>query len=173
MDGDTGGTSGADAEALLEFLYLCPHGLAEFDADGMVGMMNPACLRLLLPLAGPDGGIANLLDALTPFAPDLRLRLAREPAPRGLLLDGLRIHVGHPQPGRRWPREPAAEEPLVLSLTVLRLAPDRHMAVLSDVSRQVAQERRLREAEAWFAAVVEGADGYAFFPLDAEGRVAD
>ncbi|HZF76622.1 MAG TPA: diguanylate cyclase [Acetobacteraceae bacterium] len=174
MDGTTGAAPGADAEALLEFLYLCPHGLAEFDADGVVGMMNPACLHLLLPLAGEDGSIPNLLDALAPFAPDLRLRLAAEAAPRGLLLDGLRIQVGHPPQARRWPPGPqAAEDPLVLSLTVLRLAPDRHMAVLSDVSAQVAQERRLREAEAWFAAVVQGADGYAFFSLDGEGCVAD
>ncbi len=171
MDGMAAATA-AGGQALLEFLYLCPHGMAEFDAAGRVGMMNPACLRLLLPLGGAEAA-SNLLDTLAPYAPDLRARLAAEAAPRGLLLDGMRIHVGAPPLCRTWPPRPPSGEPLVLSLTVLRLSPERHMAVLSDVSHQAAQERRLREAEAWFAAVLQGADGYAFFSLDGRGRIAD
>jgi diguanylate cyclase (GGDEF)-like protein/PAS domain S-box-containing protein len=159
-------------EALLEFLYLCPHGLAEFDADGGLRMVNPACARMLAPILPAGSGLDNLLDALMPFAPDLRARLGAFAGERGLVLDGLRIHVGA-SPRRRPSRGGATPDPLVLALTVLRLSPDRHMAVVADVSAQAAQERRLREAEAWFAAVAEGAEGYAFFGLDADGNLAD
>ena len=182
MDGTAALASGPadEHEALLEFLYVCPHGLIEFDREGVVTMMNPACARLLMPLmqsADRGVGLHNILDALAPFAPDLRHRLAEFRDPSGMVLDGLHIHVGQrPTPRRRGAggrvraEEPA---PLVLSLTLLRLTRDRHMAVLFDVSDQVVQQRRLGEAEAWFSALSDGADGYAFFGLDADGRVND
>ena len=167
-------------EALLEFVYVCPHGLIEFNRDGTVTMMNPACARLLMPVMRPEergGGLSNILDALAPFAPDLRHRLAAFREPSGLIMDGMHIHIGH-RPGRAGPgaggRVRADERaPLVLALTLLRLTRDRHMAVLADVSDQVVQQRRLGEAEAWFSALSDGADGYAFFGLDAGGRVND
>lgn len=166
------GVSEEEHEALLEFLYLCPHGLAEFDTDGALRMVNPACARMLTPILPAGSGLENLIDALAPFAPDLRAQLGASAGKRGLVLDGLRIHVGL-SPRRRASRGGAAPDPLVLALTVLRLSSDRHMAVVADVSTQVAQERRVREAEAWFAAVAEGAEDYAFFSLDADGHVVD
>ncbi len=175
MDGPALAGAGAAAEeheALLEFLYLCPHGLAEFDADGALRMVNPACARMLAPILPAGSCLENLLDTLAPFAPDLRAQLGASPGERGLVLDGLRIHVGS-LPRRRPSRGGATPDPLVLALTVLRLSPNQHMAVVADVSAQAAQERRLREAEAWFSAVAEGAEGYAFFGLDADGNVTD
>ncbi|RYD91618.1 MAG: sensor domain-containing diguanylate cyclase, partial [Sphingobacteriales bacterium] len=156
---------------LLDFLYLCPHGLAEFGADGALRMVNPACARILAPILPAGSGLDNLLDVLAPFVPDLRVQLSTSAGERGLALDGLRIHVGTPL-RLRPKRDGAASNPLVLSLTVLRLSSDRYMAVIADVSVQAAQERRLRESESWFAAVVEGAEGYAFFDLDVSGHVA-
>ena len=167
-------------EALLEFVYVCPHGLIEFDRDGAVTMMNPACARLLLPVlrAGDrNAGLTNILDVLAPFAPDLRHRLAAFEDPSGQVLDGMQIHVGlRSNPARVRPggRVRAAETtPLVLAITIMRLTPNRHMAVLADISEQVVQQRRLGEVEAWFSALADGAAGYGFFGLDAEGRVND
>lgn len=167
-------------ESLLEFLYVCPHGLAEFGAEGTVSMINPACSRILMPLLPPAAGgrLTNILDLLAPFAPDLGHRLAGFGQASGLVLDGMQIHVG------RWPEtaqagrgpQAAASEgraPVVLSLTLLRLNPDRHMAVLADVTEQVAQRRRLDEVDAWFSALSDGAGGHASFGLDAQGRVQD
>ncbi|WP_043344157.1 sensor domain-containing diguanylate cyclase [Belnapia moabensis] len=170
MDGPE--PSGDENEALLDFLYLCPHGMAEFGADGMLRMINPACARMLTPILPVVGQLDNFLDALAPFAPDLRMQLFTSTMKRGLVLDGVRIHVGLP-PRIRSKRGETVPNPLVLSLTVLRLSPDRYMAVVADVSAQVMQERRLQEAEAWFAAMAEGAEGYAFFYLGADGRIAD
>jgi PAS domain-containing protein len=163
---------GDEHEALLDFLYLCPHGFVEFAADGTVRMINPACARILAPILQAGSGLDNLLDVLMPFVPDLRLQLSTSAGERGLLLDGVRIHVGAPlRPRPR--RDGEATNPFVLALTVLRLSADRYMGVVADVSVQVAQERRLRESEAWFAAMVEGAEGYAFFDLNAGGCVAN
>ncbi len=167
-------------EALLEFVYVCPHGLVEFDRDGAVLMMNPACARLLLPVMAADArgtGLGNLLDALAPFAPDLRNRLESFREASGLIMDGMHIHVGQ-RPASGLPRaggrmRAGESTPLVLTLTLLRLTRDRHMAVLADVSEQVAQQRRLGEVEAWFSALADGADDYAFFGLDSDGRVND
>lgn len=169
-----------DHEALLEFLYVCPHGLVEFGFDGTVRMINPACSRMLMPLMPPEdrGKLNNVLDLLAPFAPDLRHRIASFGQPSGLVLDGVEIHVGR----RADPWSPLLRRPLpsggdgeavVLALTLLRLSRDRHMAVLADVSAQVSQRRRLDEVEAWFSAQTDGAGNHACFGLDSRGRVSD
>ena len=153
----------ADYEALLQFLYLCPHGMAQFDRSGAIFMANPAFACLAMPLLAPGQALDNLVDLLKPFLPELQ-SLLQGPVARGMICDGTRVHLG-----------PAAlgQDPRVLSLTVVRMDRDRHMAVLSDLTQQVAQERRLRESEAWFAAVVQGVDGYAILILDGDGRLCD
>ena len=45
------------------------------------------------------------------------------------------------------------------------------MAVLSDITEQVAQERRIRQNEAWFAAIFNGVNDYAIYLLDPAGRI--
>ncbi len=151
----------SEHEALLQFVYLCPHGLAQFGRDGTIVMLNPAFACLTMPLLPPGAPLANLVEVLGERLPELR-GLLQDPRPCGMICDGARIHLGAPEPGR---------DPSVLALTVVRMDADRHMAVLSDVTRQVADERRLQESEAWFAAVVQGADDYAVLGLTADGSV--
>jgi len=157
-----GGDLAGEHEAMLQFLYLCPHGMAQFDRDGTILMLNPAFACLSMPLLPPGGTLCNLVDVMEPCLPELR-SLLQDPRPRGMICDGTRVHLGSPALG---------QDPRVLSLTVVRMDADRHMAVLSDVTRQVAYERRLKESEAWFAAVVQGADDYAVLSLDADGLLS-
>ena len=162
---DIGGDDrAAEHEALLQFLYVCPHGMAQFGADGTVHMLNPAFSCLVMPLLQPGTMFSNLLDVLQGCAPELRGLLRTDRRRRGLLCDGLRLHLGP---------APDGGDPRVLALTVVRMDADRHMAVLSDISAQVAKERRLRESDAWFAALVQGASDYAMLGLDAEGRISE
>ena len=158
-----GGQASGEHEALLQFLYLCPHGMAQFDRDGAIIMLNPAFVCLAMPLVPPGASLVNVVDLLAAFLPELR-SLLQDPRPSGMICDGTRVHLGPPAPG---------EDPRVLALTVVRMDPDRHMAVLSDVTRQAAFERRLNESEAWIAAVVQGADDYAVLGLDRDGLVSD
>jgi diguanylate cyclase (GGDEF)-like protein/PAS domain S-box-containing protein len=148
-------------ESLLQFLYLNPHGVAQFDRDGTISLLNPAFSCLAMPLLAPGTMLHNLIDLLESHLPELRA-LLETPLARGTICDGTRVHLGPAAPG---------QPPGVLALTVVRMNPDRHMAVLSDVTQQVAQEHRLRESEAWFAAVVQGADDYAVLSLDAGGAI--
>jgi diguanylate cyclase (GGDEF)-like protein/PAS domain S-box-containing protein len=153
----------AEHASLLQFLYNCPHGLAQFDASGTISMLNPAFACLAMPLLPAGETFGNLIDLLKPCLPDL-LNLLEGSVARGTLCDGVRVHLGPAAPG---------QDPRVLSLTVVRMDKDRQMAVLSDLTRQVAQERRLKENEAWFAALVQGADDYAILNVDGDGRVCD
>ena len=153
----------AEHASLLQFLYICPHGLAQFDRNGNISMLNPAFACLAMPLLPAGETFGNLIDLLKPCLPELPNLLEGSTA-NGTICDGIRVHLGPAAPG---------QDPRVLSLTVVRMDKDRHMAVLSDLTRQVAQERRLSENEAWFAALVQGADDYAILNVDGDGRVCD
>ncbi|WP_076070758.1 sensor domain-containing diguanylate cyclase [Sphingomonas montana] len=151
-------------EQLLEFLYACPVGLIECDAMGEIALMNPHAMQHLLPLAGARNA-GNLFDALERHAPELRGIVADFGPATGRICDGHRIFVDL---GTR--RRTVA--PKVLACTLVRLGPDRLMATLSDISQQVAQEDRLRQADTWFATLLDGVSDYAALTITADGRIA-
>ncbi|SFO26987.1 diguanylate cyclase [Sphingomonas sp. OK281] len=151
-------------ERLLEFLYACPVGLIECDAAGEIGMMNPHAMQHLLPLAGPRDA-SNLFSAFEQHAPELRSMTTAFTAATGRICDGHRIFVElgigrHTAP------------PTVLSCTIMKLAADRLMVTLSDISQQVAQEQRLRQADTWFATLLDGVNGYAALTINPDGEIA-
>ena len=126
----------AEHESLLHFLYMCPYGMAQFDRSGAISLCNPAFAKLAMPLVPPGQGLDNLLHVLLPAVPGLQ-DLLGNPAPSGILCDGRRLSV--PVPGSLDTR--------TLALTIVRLDFGQHMALLSDVTHQIAQERRIREVE--------------------------
>lgn len=149
-------------EALLEFVYLCPVGLAQLDGTGQIEMMNSTGAQLLTQL-DPTGCFENLYALLEPFAPELNGMVRGLEADQGTVCEAHRIEVGR--------RSPGAPFPLVLSLTLIRLHPTRTMAVLADVSRSVAQERAMRQAEERFRAILDGIRDYAIFGISLEGQI--
>ena len=157
-------TDKSNEEQLLEFLYACPVGLIECDAAGEIGMMNPYAMQHLLPLAGPrDAG--NLFAALERHAPELPSIVAAYAAATGRICDGHRIFVDL-GPGRR------AKAPKVLACTIVKLGVDRMMVTLTDISQQVVQEERLRQADAWFATLLDDVNDYATLTITPDGRIA-
>jgi diguanylate cyclase (GGDEF)-like protein/PAS domain S-box-containing protein len=151
-------------EALLQFLYLVPVGIVQFAPDGTVGMMNPLCAQLLMPLS-PDGALDNLFDALEQVAPELRHMVSTFTAAHGSICDSQRVQVSAGIPGKLDAR--------MLSVSLLKLDAKRIMAVISDVSEVVRRERQLKQSEAWFNALMNGVTDYALMSLDAGGRVQD
>jgi diguanylate cyclase (GGDEF)-like protein/PAS domain S-box-containing protein len=151
----------AEYEALLQFLYLAPVGLAQTTLDGEIVMINPISAQLLMPLC--THGFTNLFTALEGIAPDLRHQASTFGAASGLICDGIRISLA--------PATPARPDPQTLSCTLLKLDVHRLMVVLSDVTQQVKRERLLRQSEAWINAIMTGVKDYALISLDAEGRV--
>lgn len=81
-----------DYEALLQFLYLAPVGIAQIDAQGRPLLLNPRCIQTLLPLSASEG-LDNMFDALAPFIPDLREACEAFPHDRGTVIDARRIQI--------------------------------------------------------------------------------
>ncbi len=151
----------AENEALLEFLYVAPVGLMEISPDGEVSIMNPLAVQLLMPLAGA-AAMTNLFTALEPFAPDLRFMATSFKDGRGTICENRRIHIGQAD----------GADPRVLACTLIKVDEARIMAVLTDVSDQVAQERRLKQAESWFSLILSGVNDFALMSLDNNGRIS-
>lgn len=151
-------------EQLLEFLYACPVGLIECDLTGEIVLMNPHAMQHLLPLAGSrDAG--NLFASLEQHAPELRSIVADYAPATGRICDGHRIFVDL-GPGRR------TQGRKVLACTLVKLGTDRLMATLADISQQVVQEERLRQADTWFATLLDGVNEYAALAITPDGRIA-
>ena len=157
-------TEKSSEEQLLEFLYACPVGLIECDLAGDIGLMNPHAMQHLLPLAGPRDA-SNLFAACEQHAPELRSLAATYAPATGKICDGHRIFVDLGR-GRR------SKIPTVLACTIVKLGPDRLMVTLSDISQQVVQEERLRQADTWFATLLDGVNAYAALSLTADGQIA-
>jgi len=151
-------------EALIQFLYMAPVGLVQAGIDGEIAMINPLSAQLLMPLSA-DGNLANLFAALEPLAPDLRHQVSTYKGAHGMVCNGVRLPVTKVAQG--------AAQPLMLSLTVLKLDPGRIMAVITDISEQVAREKLLRKNQAWLNAIMMGITDYALLRLDEQGRIED
>ena len=146
---------------LLNFLYACPVGLVEISSDGTIDMMNPVAMQLLMRLSPSPP--ANLFEVTTSHAPELRNLLVDFKPSQGTVCENHRILV-------RTGQEDAELE--VLSCTLVKLGPERYVVSLSDISNQVRQERKLKEAESWFSSLLEGASEFGVASLDLSGRIA-
>jgi Stage II sporulation protein E (SpoIIE) len=112
---------------LRQFFYQCPVGLFEIDDAGIVRMVNPAAVRLLAPIIG-GGDLSQLFPLLRRVAPEMVDVITRDPGRLGPLAAGQRMLV------------PAgADRDAWLEMQAVRVAPDRVMIVVQDVSA----ERRL------------------------------
>jgi diguanylate cyclase (GGDEF)-like protein/PAS domain S-box-containing protein len=141
-------TDVSSEQELLEFLYACPVGLIECNAAGEIGLMNPHAMQHLLPLAGARDA-SNLFSAFEQHAPELRSMAATFGPATGKICDGHRIFVE-------------------LGLGRQGLTPK----VLACISQQVVQENRLRQADTWFATLLDDAQGYAALTITPEGEIA-
>ncbi|THC46883.1 GGDEF-domain containing protein [Massilia sp. Mn16-1_5] len=129
-------------EALVQFLYRAPIGLVQTNLDGAVEMLNPMASSLLMPLAR-DGGLDNLFATLEDVAPQLKQMADGFDQPSGVVCEALRVPLGseYSAPGA----------PQVLSISLLKLDPERLMAAITDATLEIQREqenlrRRLRSA---------------------------
>ncbi len=158
-----GAADDEDLPHLLQFLYNCPVGLVDFAADGAISLINPVAMQLL-HAASKTPFVVNVLTALEGCAPELRNIIGAFAAPHGIVCDGHKIFI---EAGAH----DGSVEPKVLSCTVTKLSEQRFMACLTDISRQVAQERRLKQAETWFSTLLGDAEDFAVLTLDRAGRI--
>ena len=69
-------------EALMQFLYRAPIGLAQTTLAGEIEMINPMSARLLMPLSR-DGGLDNLFEVLDGLRPSCVVWWRRSSRPAG------------------------------------------------------------------------------------------
>ncbi|WP_290425054.1 bifunctional diguanylate cyclase/phosphodiesterase [Massilia sp. YIM B02769] len=129
-------------EALVQFLYRAPIGLVQTDLAGAVDMLNPMASSLLMPLA-TDAGLDNLFAVLDAVAPQVKGLADSFGEPSGVVCEALRVPLdqAHTAPGA----------PQVLSISLMKLDPQRLMAVSTDATLEMQREqetlrRRLRSA---------------------------
>lgn len=151
-------------EALIQFMYMAPVGLAQIAPDGTISMINALSAQLLMPLSR-DGTLENLYVALESVAPDLRARCNDYAPAYGMVFEELRLQISAGVPGKIDAR--------ILSLSVLKLDAQRLMAVLTDITQQVRRERQLKHNEAWFNAILTGITDYALVSLDLNGCITE
>ena len=150
----------AEYESLLEFLYVCPVGIAQLTSEGDVEMMNSALARMLMEVC-KTSSIDNLFTSLGAAGEELRALAGGLTSDQGAICDAHRITF-----------EPAGQgRPLTISCTLLKLSATRIMAVVADESRLADQERIARRAEQRVHAVMDGIRDYAIFALDREGLI--
>lgn len=129
-------------EALMQFLYRAPIGLAQASRDGTIDMLNPMASSLLMPVAR-ETGLDNLFAVLAPIAPDLEAMARSFTEPSGVICEGLRAMLP--------PDMTAPGSPHVLAISLMKLDAERLMAVVTDATQEVMREqevlsRRLRSA---------------------------
>lgn len=131
-----------DSEDLLRFLYACPVGILELELDGTIGLINPAAMRLLMPIAG-ESWVANLFTLFKNYAPELQAFAADYTKTNGVICENHRIYLDL-NPAKRQ----AACQPLAITVTLVRLHETKLIATMTDVSAEVARERQLKQADA-------------------------
>ena len=129
-------------EALVQFLYRAPIGLVQTDLAGVVDMLNPMASNLLMPLA-TNAGLDNLFEVLDAVAPQVKGLADAFGEQSGVVCEGLRV----PLDQAHW----APGAPQVLSISLMKLDPQRLMAVITDATLEMQREqetlrRRLRSA---------------------------
>ncbi|UDL93672.1 sensor domain-containing diguanylate cyclase [Lichenihabitans sp. PAMC28606] len=152
-----------DRTELLQFLYACPVGLIRADATGAITMLNPVAMQLLLGL-GSVAQSMNLFAAIEGYAPELRHVVSDFEAEQGQICQGHRVFVGRSKGGK-------TDIPQVLACTIVKLGKDQLIVTLEDISERVAQERRLKQADAWFSSLLNAKDDFAILGLDLDGRI--
>ncbi|AWN16208.1 sensor domain-containing diguanylate cyclase [Salinisphaera sp. LB1] len=153
----------ADEDDLLSFMYACPFGLIELDERGDIGLINPHAMMHLLPLAGAQG-VENFFAAMEKFAPELRNFADGFAEPHGTICDGHRVVVDLGQKSRDG-------RPTVLACSLVKRGPNQLIATLSDISEQVTQEQRMRQADTWFSALIDEVNDHALLTVAGDGTV--
>ncbi|MBC7682574.1 MAG: bifunctional diguanylate cyclase/phosphodiesterase [Ferruginibacter sp.] len=134
MQPDAAADTAADAyEALMQFLYQAPIGLAQTSLDGTIEMANPMSAQLLMPVS-PDGSLDNLFDVLARVAPHLRGLVEAFAPSSGVVCESVRIPLQTDSQGQSAPK--------MLSFNLLKLGPNQLMAMLSDITREVQREQQ-------------------------------
>ncbi len=152
----------AEHESLLQFLYLCPVGIVQINSHGLIDLANPAATRLLMPIAQTPQ-LVNLFDVLGGVMPELRSLSNAMERKRGVVCQSQEIDLGRDTASGRWD--------CWVSLSLLRIGPEKQMAVLHDITELVQEREAHQWKSAYLNTIFRGVKDYAIFTLDSTGHV--
>jgi PAS domain-containing protein len=153
-------------EQLLEFLYLAPIALIQFDEDGNVKMANPRIAQLFNRYA-PGGYFANFFDFLEDVLPELREKIKAYDSPSGQLMENSRFCINAPTESG-----PSADsEELWLDVTITRPEQSTFIASLNNVTNQVRAEAERYVAEQKMTQVLESVSKNIIFTMSKDGVI--
>jgi len=145
-----------NAEALLDLFLLAPVGLVEVDEHGQVAVANLAARRLLTPFT-QAGAFDNLFVALSDVAPDLAARVRSFEGSRGIVVEQHELLLADPPAG--------------VALSLVKVAPDRTVAVINDAAGLATARTTVSQLEQRLRAVEGAVRDYAFYTLNREGLI--
>lgn len=157
------GIIASEYEDLLQFVYASPVGLIQIAGDGLIEMINPVAMQLLLQMVRTPL-TTNFFTAMEGYAPELHNMVTAFSEHSGVVCEHHHIHSGPIS-------KHGYEDGNVIDCTLVKLGAGRFMVTIADISRQVAQERRLKQAETWFASLLNDVRDFAVVSLDAEGII--
>ncbi len=143
-------------EALLDLFVLAPVGLVEVDEEGRVEVANLAARRLLTPFTRA-GSLDELFVALGAVVPDLAARVRGFDSPRGVILDALELLAPGEQRG--------------VQLSLVKVAPGRIVAVVTDAGALATALGQLSRADQRLRAVEGAVRDYAIFTVSVAGII--
>jgi diguanylate cyclase (GGDEF)-like protein/PAS domain S-box-containing protein len=149
-------------QALLTFLYMAPVGVVQMSADGQISLINPMAANLLVPLQA-DGTLTNLFDAIDHSMPEVRKLVVEHDKPNGTICKSLRFAPFFR--ARRYAENKTYE------LTLLKVAPDTLMGMVTDVTEVVMREEQIRLGSAWYNALLNDQFKYGVVGLDDHGLI--
>lgn len=153
-------------EQLLEFLYLAPIALIQFDEQGNVKMANPRVAQLFNRYA-PGGYFANFFDFLTDVLPELKEKILSYDSVSGQVMENSRFCIQAPTgagPG-------AGSEELWLDVTIMRQDKDTYIGSLNNVTNQVRAELEKYVVEQKMTQVLESVSKHIIFTMTKEGVI--
>lgn len=127
-------------DELLQFIYLCPFGLAEVDRQGEIISLNAMGSQVLYPIAVHAGlGLHNILHIIARYAPELKREVEGYQEEVGTICSNRRIcaKIDTPQ---------GEVITFFLSFTIIRFQENRYQYAFKEVNNIVEIEKREREA---------------------------
>ena len=143
-------------EALLDLFVLAPVGLVVVVDEGRVEVANLAARRLLTPFTRA-GSLDELFVALGAVAPDLAARVRGFDAPRGVIVDARELLAPGEQRG--------------VQLSLVKVAPGRIVAVVTDAGALATALGQLSRADQRLRAVEGAVRDYAIFTVSTAGII--
>ncbi len=146
-------------DALLDLFVLSPVGMVAMDDDGQVELANSSAKRLLHPFLR-SGDLSPFFDVLAPWVGDLGASARAFDDAMGVVRESITMSL-----------PPVRGEGHALLLSLVKRAPNRFIALVTDASAVSALEAETWHLAARVRAIDVGVRDYALYLVDANGIV--